>query len=86
VRRAKLGFVGVAGSRDESKAARLEISFKVKRNHPVIQQRRFVSGVKVPTLEALTRYQVLSVASASVTRSMKRTQGGDGRQCESVKG
>ncbi|CAA9364684.1 hypothetical protein AVDCRST_MAG94-3620 [uncultured Leptolyngbya sp.] len=37
-------------------------------------------------MEALTRYQVLSVASASVTMSAKRTQGGDGLQCESVKG
>ena len=46
----------------------------------------FVYGVQVPILETLARYQVLSVALALVTRSAKRTQGGDGPQCESVKG
>jgi hypothetical protein len=46
----------------------------------------FVYGVQVPILEALAKHQVLSVASASATRSAKRTQGGDGPQCESVKG
>ena len=46
----------------------------------------FVCGVKVPILEALARRQVLSVASATATAWAKRTQGGDGPQCESVKG
>ena len=46
----------------------------------------FVDGVEVPILETLARYQVLSVALASVTRSAKRTQGGDGLQCICVKG
>ena len=46
----------------------------------------FVCGVQVPILEALARHQVLSVALASVTMSVKRAQGSDGPQCESVKG
>jgi hypothetical protein len=46
----------------------------------------FVGGVQVPILEALARHQVLSVAVALVTGSSKRTQGGDGPQCASVKG
>ena len=46
----------------------------------------FVCGVKVPILEALAGRQVLSVASATATAWAKRTQGGDGPQCESVKG
>ncbi len=46
----------------------------------------FVDGVKVPILEALARHQELSVALVSVTKPAKRTQGGDGPQCESVKG
>ncbi|WP_181357410.1 hypothetical protein [Stenomitos frigidus] len=46
----------------------------------------FVYGVQVPILEALAKHQVLSVASVSATRTAKRTQGGDGPQCESVKG
>ena len=39
-----------------------------------------------PAPKALVRHRVLSVASASVTMTAKRTQGDDGPQCESVKG
>src|SRR5687768_12656206 len=46
----------------------------------------FVSRRQVPAPEALARYRVPSVASQSVTAEAKRTQGGDGPQCESVKG
>ena len=46
----------------------------------------FVYWVRVPVLEALARHQVLSVASALVTPLAKRTQGGHGLQCASVKG
>jgi len=46
----------------------------------------FVYGVQVPILEALAKHQVLSVASVSAMRTAKRPQGGDGPQCESVKG
>ena len=46
----------------------------------------FVYWVGVPVLEALARHQVLSVASALATTLAKRTQGGHGLQCDSVKG
>jgi hypothetical protein len=46
----------------------------------------FVSRRQVPAPEALARHRVPSVASLSVTPAAKRTQGGDGPQCESVKG
>ena len=46
----------------------------------------FVSRRQVPAPEALARHRVPSVASLSVTPAAKRTQGGGGPQCESVKG
>jgi hypothetical protein len=46
----------------------------------------FVSRRQVPAPEVLARHRVPSVASLSVTPVAKRTQGGDGPQCESVKG
>ena len=46
----------------------------------------FVSRRQVPVPEALARHRVPSVASLPVTSTAKRTQGGDGPQCESVKG
>ena len=45
-----------------------------------------VSRGKDPAPEALARHRVPRVASPAVTLAAKRTQGGDGRQCASVKG
>jgi hypothetical protein len=45
-----------------------------------------VSRRQIPAPEALARHRVPSVASQSVTAAAKRTQGGDGPQCVSVKG
>ena len=46
----------------------------------------FVSQGQVLTPEVLARYRVPRVASLKVTTTAKRTQGGDGPQCVSVKG
>ena len=46
----------------------------------------FASQGQVLTPEVLARYRVLRVASLKVTTTAKRTQGGDGPQCASVKG
>ncbi len=46
----------------------------------------YVSRRQMPAPEAVARHRVPSVAPASVTPSVKRTQGGDGPQCVSVKG
>jgi hypothetical protein len=46
----------------------------------------FVSRRQVPAPEVLARHRVPRVASLSVTPTTKRTQGGDGPQCASVKG
>jgi len=62
---------------------------KLTKMVPVLERRAklgCVSREKDPALEALTRHQVLSVASTKATTSTKRTQGGDGPQCVSVKG
>src|SRR5262245_13644247 len=56
---------------------------------PVLERRAklgCVSRGQNPASEALARHRVPSVASAKVTTSTKRTQGGDGPQCASVKG
>ncbi len=56
---------------------------------PLLERRAklgYVSRRQIPALEALARHRVPSVASAPVTSSAKRTQGGDGPQCASVKG
>jgi hypothetical protein len=45
-----------------------------------------VSRGEVPAPEALARYRIPSVAWPKVTTATKRTQGGDGPQCASVKG
>jgi len=46
----------------------------------------FASQGRVLTPEVLARYRVPRVASVKVTTPTKRTQGGDGPQCASVKG
>ena len=65
----------------ESAAQRLAVHLLVRR-----AKLGFVSRRQVPAPEALARHRVPSVASLSVTPAAKRTQGGDGPQCESVKG
>ena len=46
----------------------------------------FASQGQVLTPEVLARHRVPRVASLKVTTTAKRTQGGDGPQCASVKG
>ena len=46
----------------------------------------YVSRRQISAPEAVARHRVPRVASASVTAAAKRTQGGDGPQCVSVKG
>jgi hypothetical protein len=56
---------------------------------PMLERRAKLGSVsrrEIPAPKALARHRVLSVASAKVTTSAKRTQGGDGPQCASVKG
>src|SRR5712691_2256233 len=46
----------------------------------------FASQGQVLTPDVLARYRVPRVASSTLTPTAKRTQGGDGPQCASVKG
>ena len=66
-----------------------ELSGSVRIYVPLLERRAklgCVSRGQNPASEALARHRVPSVASAKVTTSTKRTQGGDGPQCASVKG